>query len=120
MGLYWKAPDDAEQKVREDAFRAATKGLPDAIVATAMNCFSLGINWTGSTKKSMREEFVRCGYATNTKHARKPTIRELCLFLLRGVEKQVYGVRSERTKKICKRQAVVIRQILDAQPPRPG
>ncbi len=114
MGLYISAPHVSEQRIREDAFRAATRGLPDAIVATAMNRFPIGINWTGSTKKQMREEFVACHYASTTRHARKPTVRDLCRFLLDTVDKHRYGVRSERTKAACERQGKVIRQMLAA------
>ncbi len=116
MALYMSLPDESEQRIRDDAFRAATKGLPDSIVATAMNRFSIGINWTGSQKKHMREEFVTCHYASKTRFARKPTVRDLCRFLLDTVDRQGYGVRSERTKAICERQGKVIRQMLAALP----
>lgn len=116
MDLYMSVPDETEQRMRDAAFRAATQGLPNAIVATAMNRFPIGVNWTGSTKKHMREEFVACHYASRTRHARKPTIRDLCRFLLDTVDKKVYGVRSERTKSVCERQSTVIRRMLEALP----
>ena len=116
MALYISVPDESEQRIRNDAFRAATRGLPDSIVATAMNRFTIGINWTGSQKKQMREEFATCHYASKTRHARKPTVRELCRFLLDTVDKHRYGVRSERTRAACERQGKVIRQMLAALP----